>query len=40
MGEQTRANSDLVVMNHQVGDMVQGRAAIDTLLENPASGAS
>ena len=33
-----RPNSDLVVLNHQVGDMVQGRAAIDRLLENSPAG--
>ena len=33
-----RMNSDLAVLNHQVGDSVQGRANIATLLENPAAG--
>ena len=36
----TRMNADLAVLNHQVGDLVQGSANIEVLLENPAPGAA
>ena len=34
----TRTNSDLAVLNHQVGDLVQGSANIERVLENPPAG--
>ena len=34
----TKANSDLAVLNYQVGDMVQGRVNISRVLENPPIG--
>ena len=37
-GEGNRANSDLAVLNHQVGDSIQGNANISHLLENPPAG--
>ncbi|MEE9163117.1 MAG: hypothetical protein V3U35_09145, partial [Candidatus Neomarinimicrobiota bacterium] len=37
-GEGNRANSDLAVLNHQVGDSIQGNANISRLLENPPAG--
>ncbi len=37
-GEGSRANSDLAVLNHQVGDSIQGNANISRLLENPPAG--
>ena len=36
--EGAQPNSDLAVLNHQVGDLVQGRENIDALLENPPAG--
>ncbi|MCI0782416.1 MAG: hypothetical protein J4N93_14085, partial [Chloroflexi bacterium] len=36
--EGAQPNSDLAVLNHQVGDLVQGRENIDALLENPPLG--
>ncbi|MCI0793528.1 MAG: hypothetical protein J4O03_08690, partial [Chloroflexi bacterium] len=38
--EGAQPNSDLAVLNHQVGDLVQGRENIDALLENPPAGAT
>ena len=37
-GEVTLPNSDLAVLNHQVGDFVQGKASIDRVIENPPAG--
>ena len=36
--ETAKANSDLAVLNHQVGDMVQGRVNVSRVLENPPVG--
>ena len=36
--ETPRANSDLAILNYQVGDLVQGDAHIAAVLENPPSG--
>jgi len=36
--ESPRPHSDLAVLNHQLGDFVQGRENIDQLLENPPAG--
>lgn len=34
----TRATSDLAVLNHQLGDLDQGRENIESVLENPPAG--
>jgi len=38
MSKRTTTNCDLAVLNHQVGDLVQGSANIGRVLENPAAG--
>ena len=34
----TRSNTDLAVINHQLGDLIEGGANVETLLENPPAG--
>ena len=34
----TRLTTDLAVINHQLGDLIQGEANVETLLENPPAG--